>query len=75
MGYVNALVVESGILRELPRVIFTPEIIIELEEDLVNDIAGEKEADVKRRERDERNLEELREVMTTLQGHSGSLNY
>ncbi|KAK4442178.1 P-loop containing nucleoside triphosphate hydrolase protein [Podospora aff. communis PSN243] len=69
VGYINALVVESGILRELPTVIFTPIIVMLQNDDMINSIAGEKEGDAKRRERDQRDLEELRAVMETLEHH------
>jgi hypothetical protein len=66
------LVVESGILRALPEAIFTPDIVMAESDDVIDDIAGEKEADAKRRERDERDLEELQAVMAVLEDHVGA---
>ncbi|KAK0625863.1 P-loop containing nucleoside triphosphate hydrolase protein [Immersiella caudata] len=70
VGYVNALVVESGILRELPTAIFTPVIVMLQDDDVITSIAGEREGDAKRRERDQRDLEELCLVMETLENYA-----
>ncbi|KAK3296515.1 P-loop containing nucleoside triphosphate hydrolase protein [Chaetomium fimeti] len=75
VGYVNALVVESGILRELPTAIFTPDIVMLESDNMINDIAGEKDTDAKRRERDERDLEELQAVMDVLENHMSRRNH
>ncbi|KAK0701128.1 hypothetical protein B0H67DRAFT_650566 [Lasiosphaeris hirsuta] len=69
VGYVNSLVVENGILHELPTAILTQEHIMGENEALVEKIAGEREADVKQREREERDLKTMKDVMEILEGY------
>jgi len=66
VGYVNALVVEKGILQELPNAILTQKLIIYEKEEIINNIAGEKEAHAKKREQMERDLQTLNGVLKTL---------
>ncbi len=61
-------------MRELPHAIFTPDKIMEKDDKLIKDIAGEKETDVKRRESDKHDLEELKAVLETLKDHVGARN-
>ncbi|KAK3358775.1 P-loop containing nucleoside triphosphate hydrolase protein [Lasiosphaeria hispida] len=69
VGYVNSLVVENGILHELPIAILTQGHIMGESEAVVEKIAGEREADVKQREREERDLKTMKDVMEVLEGY------
>ena len=66
VGYVNSLVVENGILQKLPKAILTQKLIIHEDAAMIEKIAGEKEADAKTRERNERDLQTLNSVLKTL---------
>lgn len=56
VGYVNALVVEKGILQQLPNCVLNIEVIQEMDEDTVTKIAREKESMAKQRGKHERGL-------------------
>jgi hypothetical protein len=66
VGYVNSLVVENGILHELPDALLTAQIIMGTDEEKIQEIAGEKEADVQARLQNEQNLKELTRILETL---------
>jgi len=66
VGYVNSLVVEKGILQELPNAILTQKLISYEDTEIIEKIAGEKEADAKKREQDERDLQTLNGVLKIL---------
>ncbi|KAK3377308.1 P-loop containing nucleoside triphosphate hydrolase protein [Lasiosphaeria ovina] len=71
VGYVNSLVVESGILHELPRAILTQHRILREDAAKIELIAGEKASDARKRERDQADLDTLKRVLETLKGFSG----
>lgn len=70
VGYVNALVVENGILNELPSAILTQAHIVEAEPPLLEKIAGEKPADVMQREKDKGELAALEKALKTLKSYN-----
>jgi len=69
VGYVNSLVVENGIMQELPNAILTQQLIMCEGAETIEKIAGEREADVKKRERDEQDLQDLNGVLKILEGY------
>lgn len=71
VGYVNSLVVESGILDELPKAILTEDRIHCQDATKIEMIAGERASIARKRERDQTDLETLKKVLTTLKGFSG----
>lgn len=70
VGFVNSLVVESGILRELPEALLTPERINCEDAATIEMVAGERPSDARKRQRDEEDLALLRKVLKTLKGLS-----
>jgi len=66
VGYVNALVVEKGILQELPNAILTQKLVSYEDEEIIDKIAGEKEAHAKKRKQHEWDLQTLNGVLKTL---------
>jgi len=68
VGYVNSLVVESGILRQLPNAIFSQEGMLDANQETINDIAAEEEGEAKKREENERDLDTLRRILNMLEG-------
>ncbi|KAK5655661.1 hypothetical protein OQA88_5594 [Cercophora sp. LCS_1] len=68
VGYVNSLVVESGILYELPNVILTQHRILVEDAAKIDMIAGEKASDARERERDQADLKTLKVILETLRG-------
>ncbi|KAF3912441.1 hypothetical protein ABW20_dc0102752 [Dactylellina cionopaga] len=66
VGYVNSMVVENGILRELPKAIFTQEHIRDEKAVMIEKVAGEREDIAKKRERDEQDLQTLKGLLGTL---------
>lgn len=72
VGYVNSLVVESGILDELPTAILIQQFVMEeLDEKDIDEIAVEPSATIQQREQDEKNLESLKRVHVKLKEFSG----
>ncbi|KAK0712450.1 hypothetical protein B0T26DRAFT_714345 [Lasiosphaeria miniovina] len=71
VGYANSLVVESGILHELPQAILTQHRILREDATKIELIAGEKASDARKRERDQADLDTLKRVLETLKGFSG----
>ncbi|KAH8820620.1 P-loop containing nucleoside triphosphate hydrolase protein [Xylogone sp. PMI_703] len=67
VGYVNSLVVESGILDKLPDAVFSQQLIMGEDEKLIKDIAGVKEADAQKREQDLKDLNSLNTILGTLE--------
>ncbi|PMD53355.1 P-loop containing nucleoside triphosphate hydrolase protein [Hyaloscypha bicolor E] len=67
VGYVNSLVVESGILRQLPNAIFSQEGMLDANQETINEIAAEEEGEAKQREEDKRNLNTLRRILKILE--------
>ncbi|RSL88997.1 hypothetical protein CEP52_015029 [Fusarium oligoseptatum] len=65
--YVNALVVQNGLLEKLPYEIFTYEIISEQDADTISSIAGEKEDEIKKRTECEDKLAILRKAVACLE--------
>ncbi|EAQ91194.1 hypothetical protein CHGG_03129 [Chaetomium globosum CBS 148.51] len=70
VGYVNALVVENGILNELPSAILTQAHIVEAEASLLEKIAGERPSDAMQREKDKGELAALKEALKTLNSYN-----
>jgi hypothetical protein len=68
VGYVNSLVVESGILRQLPNAIFSQEGMLDASQETINEIAAEEEDEANEREENKRNLNTLRRILETLEG-------
>lgn len=66
VGYVNSLVVESGILRELPDAIFCQKLILDAEQNIIDDIAAE-EGDPEKREQNKRDFASLKRVLKALE--------
>lgn len=67
IGYVNALVIQNGLLRKLPFEIFTQEIISKQDAKTIAEIAGEKESDSKRRFELEEKLRILKEALAVFE--------
>jgi hypothetical protein len=67
VGYVNSLVVESGILRQLPNAIFSQEGMLDANQETINEIAAEGEGEAKKREKNKRNLDTLRRILNILE--------
>ncbi|KAL6353803.1 hypothetical protein LRP88_12796 [Fusarium phalaenopsidis] len=65
--YVNALVIQSGLLEKLPYEIFTHDIISEQDADTISNIAGEKEHEIKKRTECEKKLAILTKALTCLE--------
>jgi hypothetical protein len=70
VGYVNSLVVESGILQELPKAILTEGRIHGEDAAKIETIAGERPSDARQRERDRDDLKILKKVLETLKDSS-----
>jgi hypothetical protein len=66
VGYVNSLVVESGILRQLPNAIFSQEGMLDANQETINEIAAEEEGEAKKLEKNKRNLDTLRRILNML---------
>ncbi|KAF3196056.1 hypothetical protein TWF225_000406 [Orbilia oligospora] len=62
VGYVNSLVVENGILRELPKAILTQTLVIEENTDLVDKVIRQPEGEAKRAQ----DLQTLKNVLEIL---------
>lgn len=67
VGYVNSLVVESGILRQLPNAIFSQEGMLDAKQETINEIAAEEEGEAKKREENKRDLNTLKQILKTLE--------
>ncbi|WAO91810.1 Hypothetical protein NCS54_00929300 [Fusarium falciforme] len=65
--YVNALVIQSGLLEKLPYEIFTHDIISEQDADTISKIAGEKEHEIKERTECEKKLAILTKALCCLE--------
>lgn len=70
VGYVNALVVENGILNNLPKVILTQKQIMHEDGPVLARIAGEKLSETRQREKINCELETLKKVLETLKEYS-----
>ncbi len=70
VGYVNALVVENGILQELPRAILTQDYIMTREESVLDKIAGERPSEARQREEAAAELAALEEAERTLRAYT-----
>ncbi len=70
MGYVNALVIENGILNELPTAILTQDHIIKADPSLLARIAGESPSQAIRRDKDKGELEVLEKALRTLRSYN-----
>ncbi|KAH8890700.1 hypothetical protein GQ53DRAFT_721521 [Thozetella sp. PMI_491] len=66
VGYVNALVVERGILQQLPKCVLNIELIQDMDEATITKIAGEKEENAKQRGKHEQGLLILAGVMEAM---------
>lgn len=67
VGYVNSLVVESGLMQELPNAIFSEQLMRYEEQRIIDRVAGEKEADARKREKNTRVLKSLKDILKTLE--------
>ncbi|KAN0099166.1 P-loop containing nucleoside triphosphate hydrolase [Hyaloscypha variabilis] len=67
VGYVNSLVVESNILRQLPNAIFSQERMLDANQETINEIAAEEEGEAKEREENKQNLNTLKQILDTLE--------
>ncbi|KAF4998582.1 hypothetical protein FDECE_11746 [Fusarium decemcellulare] len=72
--YVNALVVQNGLLVKLPYEIFTHSIISEQKADTISKIAGEKESDVKERSECEKKLMILRNALVCFEDFQNDIS-
>ncbi|KAK2686844.1 hypothetical protein QWA68_014729 [Fusarium oxysporum] len=70
VGYVNALVIENALVKKLPGSIFCQELILKADNETIDKIAAERESDVRRREQDQMELAELREIVRVLERYS-----
>jgi hypothetical protein len=66
---VNSLVVEQNIMRALPSRILTTKILQEIDEEVIESIAGEKLENAKKRKALETDIETLREVLQVVKEH------
>jgi hypothetical protein len=73
VGYVNALVVENGILNELPSAILTQDRIVNAEAALLEKIAGERRSETLQREKDKGELKALEIALGTLRSYNDGL--
>ena len=69
VGYVNALVIQNGLLQKIPYEIFTHEIISEQTARIVAQIAGEREGDQQKRTDLEEKLRLVKESLDVLDGY------
>lgn len=69
IGYVNTLVVGSRVLDKLPTKVFTSEIIEETDSKIINQIAGVKEEDYKKREDDLKSKAALQRLLKIMRRH------
>ena len=69
VGYVNSMIVESGILARLPMDILSQEIIENKPAETIEKIAGEKGDAAKRRERAQKDSQVLSKTLETLRGY------
>ncbi|KAF4452369.1 Dynamin-1-like protein [Fusarium austroafricanum] len=69
VGYVNTWVVGQGILDQLPTEILTQEMVREMDEEIVEKIAGQTEAAMAHHARDKVDLQTMNEVMKTIKGY------
>ncbi|KUI57398.1 Dynamin-1-like protein [Cytospora mali] len=67
VGYVASLVVEQKIMGQLSKKILTMTLIRDQDEKMIEDIAGEKPEDAKKRKDIERDLKTMREVRQTME--------
>ncbi|GAB1311863.1 hypothetical protein MFIFM68171_02073 [Madurella fahalii] len=75
VGYVNSLVVESGILNELSTAILTGSDINREDVAVIEKIAGEKASRARKRKQDECDLKVLETVLETLRGFSRRIEW
>jgi hypothetical protein len=67
VGYVNSLVVEIGILRELPHAIFSQDGMRDADQETINEVAAEEEGEGKKRGKNKQNLDTLRRILNMLE--------
>lgn len=70
VGYVNTWVVGQGILDQLPTGILTQEMVREMEEGMVEIIAGQTEAVMAQHARDSLDLQTMNEVLKTMREYA-----
>jgi hypothetical protein len=68
--YVNALVVQTGLLSKLPFAIFTPGTVSEHDAGVIAQIAGEKEGDSKERLDCEEKIRNLKEALRVFEEYT-----
>ncbi|KAF2815992.1 uncharacterized protein BDZ99DRAFT_565876 [Mytilinidion resinicola] len=67
VGYVNALVIEADILRELEGRIFSQRLMRHESQTLINEIAAEDEDEAEKRKKNKGELESLKSILKTLE--------
>lgn len=67
VGYVNALVIEADILRELESRIFSQKLIRYESQTLINEIAAEDKDKAAKRKEEKQELESLKSILKTLE--------
>lgn len=67
VGYVNALVIETDILRELEGRMFSQRLIRHEDQTLINDITAEDEDEAAKRKKSEDELKSLKTILETLE--------
>lgn len=67
VGYVNSLVIEADILRELEGSIFSARAMWDADQKLINELAAEDKSEVARRVKNKKELESLKKILKTLE--------
>lgn len=70
VGYVNTWVVGQGILDQLPTEILTQEMVREMNEGMVERIAGQTETVMAQHARDNLDLQTMNEVLKTMREYT-----
>jgi Mg2+ and Co2+ transporter CorA len=67
VGYVASLIVERKVMGQLSKKVLTQTLIEDAKEKLIEDIAGERPEDAKKRKDIERDLHTMRDVLKTME--------
>ena len=71
-GYVNALVVDKCILRQLETAVFSQAIVYKVTQDKINKITAEDRGEVERREQNKKDCDAMKQHLEVLErGLSG----
>lgn len=66
-GYVNTLVVDKCILRQLETAVFSQAILDKVTQDKVDKITAEDRGEVERREQNKKNCDALKQLLEVLE--------